>query len=412
MSPNAGYVSLDLHVISTVIDMANLLLLSCIGPEVEVLLKAAESPSCFKEACQQSQLIDLAIRAVLLYLRAFATQKGTMKNKNDAWNPVAEQLLNHPRGTAFIDATFESSRLLVAAVRQVLIAEDMEFDRNRMSELTFAAGAALEHISLLCASPLFYYRMMLHDPYGTAALRLINECLCLHDPPLATPPFGFEDRSSPGQPSHRIMIMKSPPYTTDRGEGAAELLAARGFALLRALGDYKDVIYLDQIMKSDYTREMTTKTMDKVKLYCIQILSRHSVKSFPVASGEGQLAINVLRALELLSDDGNFREKLAAVVTLHLARLLALSDPSQFRSSWCGGKEAIEFFGKLRDFKGKGDINLVDVNSYSEESKRMYHNLEAAVIEYYKPNTFVEGTMHTCLGRLYDLRCHAQNLDA
>lgn len=393
ISPNAGYVTLDLQVMSTVIDMTNLLLLSCIGPEGDILQKVAESQHSFKKACLQSQLIDLSIRAVLLYLRAFATQQGSIKNKIEIWNNVAEHLLNHPRGIAFIDAAFESSRLLVSAVRQILIAEDIAFDRSAISKLTFATGAALDNIMLLCTSPLFYYRMMLHDPHGTAALRLICECLSLHDDPLATPPFGFEDRSYPGPTLRRVMMMKPPPYSTDRGEGAAELLAARGFALLRALGDYKDVIYLDQIMKGEYTREMTIKTMDKIIRYCSQILLRHSVKLYPVASGEGQLAINVLRGLELLSDDGNFRETLAASLTPHLARLLALSDPNQFRSSWCGGKEAIEFFGKLRDFKGKEDINLVDVNSYSEESRRMYQRLEAAASEYYKPNSFVEGEL-------------------
>lgn len=153
----------------------------------------------------------------------------------------------------------------------------------------------MELLSYLCVTPLFYQRLMLHDPSGAAPLRLVLACLTLHDAPLAAPPFARSaDKASSAASSKLIAVQ--PPYCTgkwgggrggqgtaralpvvqhaagcqrllafqstpepvckgpplpprpaEKGEGAAELLAARGFALLLMLSECEEPGFMDQV---------------------------------------------------------------------------------------------------------------------------------------------------------------------
>jgi hypothetical protein len=55
----------------------------------------------------------------------------------------------------------------------------------------------------------------------------------------------------------------------------------------------------------------------------MQVLLRPSTSLFPAAEGESQMAINTLRAAELLSDDSNFRAGLIPLLAPTSAHLLA-----------------------------------------------------------------------------------------
>lgn len=55
----------------------------------------------------------------------------------------------------------------------------------------------------------------------------------------------------------------------------------------------------------------------------MQVLLRPSTAHFPSAPGESQMAINTLRAAELLSDDSNFRAGLIPLLAPTSAHLLA-----------------------------------------------------------------------------------------
>ena len=163
----------------------------------------------------------------------------------------------------------------------------------------------MELLSHMVATPLFYQRLMLHDPSGAAPLRLALACLTLHDSPLAAPPFARSaDRASSAAASKLVAVQ--PPYTTGarascwlgwhrlqrataapapwlqaawavmplpaparpcqaaagvpardpscpaaalaaKGQGAAELLAARGFALLLMLAECEEPSYMDAV---------------------------------------------------------------------------------------------------------------------------------------------------------------------
>ncbi len=48
------------------------------------------------------------------------------------------------------------------------------------------------------------------------------------------------------------------------------------------------------------------------------------------------MAVNVLRAAELLSDDSNFKPGLIQLLAREVAQLLCM-DPATFKSRWCAG---------------------------------------------------------------------------
>jgi hypothetical protein len=76
----------------------------------------------------------------------------------------------------------------------------------------------------MCVTPLFYQRLMLHDPSGAAPLRLVLACLTLHDTPMAAPPFARSaDKASSATTSKLVAVQ--PPYPTGELVGCA---AARG----------------------------------------------------------------------------------------------------------------------------------------------------------------------------------------
>lgn len=195
-----------------------------------------------------------------------------------------QALLRHPRGAVLLDAAFDATRTLVGAVRTALVSQ--ESSSEDAYGLAFSAGVwqracvllnvregagtlftiknscgarhsatllspllpplpggAMELLSYLCTTPLFYHRLMVHDPSGAAPLRLILACLALHDAPLAAPPYcrlppppraaGTAPVGVAAPPGPLACFAPAlPPYSTSKGKGAAELLVARSFALL------------------------------------------------------------------------------------------------------------------------------------------------------------------------------------
>ncbi|KDD75521.1 hypothetical protein H632_c639p0, partial [Helicosporidium sp. ATCC 50920] len=63
------------------------------------------------------------------------------------------------------------------------------------------------------------------------------------------------------------------------------------------------------------------------------------------APGEGQLALNCLRAAELLADDSNSREAMRRRALRALLGPL-LQEPREFAGAWCGGEAAQRLHGE------------------------------------------------------------------
>ena len=120
----------------------------------------------------------------------------------------------------------------------------------------------MEVVSYLACCPLFYQRLLMHDPSGAAPARLVLACLQQHDAPLAAPPFRRSAAPSASAGTSRLEATK-PPYPTQRGRGSAELLAARGFALLLMLSEHGQPAFLDCISAGPATRALAEQITNR-----------------------------------------------------------------------------------------------------------------------------------------------------
>jgi len=364
-----GTLGPDPEFTAQLIDAVIMALLSIAGPESDTLTRSSTEMHTFPQALCRAEIVPSALRALALITSAHAAQERGHSNTDINWGAVCEALFTHSRGVTIIDAAFESSRVLIRAVRVALCSTSITGDL--VYSLAYAAGGAVELVTALCSAPLFYHRMMLHDPQGSSALRLVLASLAIHDEPLAAPPFS---RASTSGSSRPILAATDPPYPTDKGRGAAELLAARGFAILLLLGEYDGPTYLDEVFSNQGTKSLAEQLVGRSAAYVGQVLLRPPSAQFPPATSEGQMAINVLRAAELLSDDSNFRVALIPGLAPTLAQLLAYSDTPKFASMWCLGEEAVSMMGL--------DSQLL-VNSVSKKALETVDKYAAASKEYH-----------------------------
>lgn len=281
-----------------VVDAANLILVSMAGPEAERCLAAAASPQSMQEAIDRASLVPGALRALAYAFTARAEEPGDALRLS--WDSIAEGLLCHPRGAVLLDAAFDAVRTLVLAVRAALLAADTSSED--VYRLAFHAGGAMELLSYLCTTPLFYHRLMVHDPSGAAPLRLVLTCLTLHDAPLAAPPYcrlpqhrglpggGAHPMQPPGMAAAALPAAPSmppipvaptgplasfaaapPPYSTNKGHGSAELLAARGFALVVILAEFEEPSYMDQLFEHADVTQLAHQVLERTAAYIAQV---------------------------------------------------------------------------------------------------------------------------------------------
>jgi hypothetical protein len=151
------------------------------------------------------------------------------------------------------------------------------------------AGAAMELLSYLCITPVFYHRLMVHDPSGAAPLRLVLTCLALLDAPLAAPPYSRlpagpgplaqkpggpgPAAAAPAAPAGPLasFALAQPPYSTDKGKGAAELLVARGCALLVMLAEFEEPSYMDQLFEHQEVARLARELLDRAATFIAQV---------------------------------------------------------------------------------------------------------------------------------------------
>ena len=360
----------DISFTLQLIDAVNLTLLTVAGPECDRITTEASENRNYKEALTRAEMVPAALRALALITSAHAPPERPGSRDRYNWNAVSEAIFSHPRGAVLIDSAFEACTVLVTAVRESLCSPSVEGDS--VYALAYSAGGALEILSAFCSSPLFYRRMMLHDPQGSSALRLIISCLSIHDAPLAAPPFSRVN-SIPGA-ARPVLAATKPPYPTHKGRGAAELIAARGFALLLLLGECEAPSYLDDVFSGQETKALAEHLVGRAAAYVGQVLLRPPIADFPPSAGEGQMAINVLRAAELLSDDSNFRVALIPGLAPTVAQLLGRTDAGRFASMWCLGEEAVVMMGL--------DSQLL-VNSCSKKGWELVDKYAVASKEYH-----------------------------
>lgn len=317
------------------------------------------------------------------------------------WEAVCDVLLDHPRGAAFIRSSFEATATIVRAVRAALVSPSIH-SRDNIYNLAFHAGSAMELVFQLCACPLMYHRMMLDDGDMLSPLRLIESCLNIHDNPLAVPPFKRRkiahpstlargkaaetskgSRKGSGDPT-QVVEPSSPPYSTDKGRGVAELLAARGFTLILILGEQEGPSYFDTVAvrHSATNPGIFDAICTRTRAYVGQVLLRPAIEKYPVAQGEGQMAINVLRAAEYLSDDSNFKKDLISGLAPTLVQLLSQPNHENFRSAWCLGEQCIRLMSNPSILINSCTHDALEgVKDISNVSKQYYQTAAAAAAD-------------------------------
>ena len=364
-----------------VVDMVVMILLSVSGPEAHILQAVPSQANIDVILCRAS-LVQHSLRALALTTSFQAPPPAEATADYVNWYAVSEALLDHPRGFNFFDSAFESTQLIVKAVRHALLSSGI--DGDTVYRMAYSAGGALELLTALCATPLFYHRLMIHDADGVSPLRLIIACLRMHDDPFAAPPFERCQEQTSGSDHRPVVRIARPPYTTAKGKGAAELLTARGFALFLQLAEYGDPSFLDNACSSLSGKPLADELVRQTASYVGQILRRPTLKLCPPGEGESQLTINVLRMIELLADDSNFRALMIVGLTPTLCVLLATTPTVQFSSLWVVGDEAVELMAGM----DKIQIGPLSKNAFQEAQSyaNASRELISAGIETCKPS--------------------------
>jgi hypothetical protein len=148
-----------------------------------------------------------------------------------------------------------------------------------------------------------------------------------------------------------------PPYPTAVASGAAELLAARGFSVLLMMSEPPEPAWLDQVHSHAASHRVAAAVLTRAAEYIAQALLRPSTDRYPDTPGEPQMAINALRAAELMGDDSNMRGALTGLLAPLLAPVLA-SEPAVFESRWCGGESRPELLGDHARYSAAADADV------------------------------------------------------
>ncbi|CAL8471502.1 g11044 [Coccomyxa elongata] len=306
------------------LDLVVLILLSAAGPDVADNLASAAEDNRIEEAMERAATVPTALRALTIGLLPVSANIH-MQQKH--WHSLSRIVLLQPRSIIFVDAVFDAIRTIYRMVRVA-----MEKGCSNVPGLAFQAGLSMEWLTELCCTPLFYYRLALHDPSLAGPLRLISAGLNLHSPPFTVPPYSASPDGSPNWVEQA--------YSTAAGEGTVELLVARSLALMTSLTEYEETSFLDQTVAQEGTRELAIDVAARASQLAGVVMQRPMSTQWPVRSpGEGQLAVAALQVLEVLADDSNFRRMAMRAVAASAAIMLT-TPPADFESAWCAGEEA------------------------------------------------------------------------
>uniref|UniRef100_A0A1D2A955 Uncharacterized protein n=2 Tax=Auxenochlorella protothecoides TaxID=3075 RepID=A0A1D2A955_AUXPR len=317
-------------------DAVDMVLLTLAGPAARGILEAATRQDTVQAAVDSLGMLAAALRALTYAGSARRVAPGGEGEPTVCWHAVAEAVCAAPRGPIFFAAAFDAVRLGVRAVHAAVLGGEVR--GPALEALAFHVGAAMELLSYLAATPLFYQRLMLCDAPCAAPLRLVLACLTLHAPPLAVPPWSWE---GPGR-----LVPGPEPHATAAAGGGLELLAARGLALLLTLAEPESPAFTAAAAAgpgAGTARAVGAQTLLAAAALLEQVLLRPPSVRRPAAPGEAQLAVNALRCAERLADDAEHRARLARAVHPALAQLLA-QDPAAFADAWCAGAGAEAYF--------------------------------------------------------------------
>lgn len=341
-------------------------------------LNKTTDPLLLRDAAAMVDVAPSCLQAVLLFL----TEKSRgMKNlhlacgeKQVEFNQEFEldcilQGLNlHPRGWVFLHSAIESTRTITHMLVQKLRQSDY------IELLNFATIAQGVEYSMMVLEKLFadqpmYQMYIRHDPNAATVGRLVCSSLELVTNGLSTPPFMSVLNGNKYTYEPRQREMGDYFYPTDCCQGFAELIAARACAIIVSLG-YHSPSLCDILCTTDEEAKCIAHVMSQNVMGVLkQVLRRPTIDSHPASNGEGQLAINCLRAADILSGDTHFKDFRKSMQG-ELSLLLSCMVPADFMSFWGPGCLAIRYM----------NTDIDSVNSTSMEAKQQQAKY-AAVVE-------------------------------
>lgn len=343
LSPRCEYAGsvptlLDASFSRQLIDAANMALLALSGPMVPSCLSVEELtlPFAIRRMSFRASIVAFSIKSVQLVLAH--RQQQEKLDRFQTWRLAMGSLQLHPKGHIFIEVAMEATRTILRSMRVVLLESIANDD---IVTIGYHAGVAIQIISEYFTLDEAYEWYMAKEQSGASILRLICSCLMLVTNPLTVPPF---KRVHDPNLDQVVVVAGSYPYLTSPGRGCVEHLAARGFAILLLLGE-KAESFFDMILQTEEGKALANEMKSHFIDIINEVLLRPSISKYPISPGEGQLAINVLRAAELLSDESNFKESLIPRIAPTISRLLSFTEPKKFASFWGPGVKSVIHLG-------------------------------------------------------------------
>lgn len=315
-------------------------------------LKEIEDTKLLRDVAAAIEVAPSCLMAVMVYL----TERGRVAKSAELpyeervtefsetydVDYILDGLLKHPRGYIFLQSALDA----VTNIIQMLV-EKLHHDKNTDYLPPTAVSRSIECSVMLLERLMSYESMyhwyLAHDPNAISVLKLICASLDLASHGLSSPPFfsviesneyTFEARHRQGQGNF---------YPTDTCKGLAELIAGRACAIIVSLGHHSPP-FLDLIWHADLESKTLAKYMNQSVIYILkQVFRRPSTSCQEPSLGEGQLAINCLRAANTLSINSDFTKLAREKVLGDIIYLLSNMPPEDFKSFWCLGPLSIQY---------------------------------------------------------------------
>lgn len=319
------------------------------------LLEALEETSDTVLLRDAAALVDIApscLQAALLFFterdrgvrNRYSTTDGKLVEFDQEFELccILSGLKLHPRGWVFLQAAIEATRVTVQTLVRKL-QTDIYTNLINSAAMARSAEYSMKVLEQLFAEEAFYSWYIQHDVNASAIARLLCSCLDLVTNGLSAPPFFcvLDSRKYTYEPRQRQACGRF--YPTDPCDGFAEFIVARACAMIVSL-EYQSPSFCDRIHEADEESKCLAQAMvDGVVNLLKQVLRRPSIDSHTMSRGEGQLAINCLRAADKLTDHATFKNDIRKSIQGEISLLLSSMTPKDFKSFWGPGCLSIRY---------------------------------------------------------------------
>lgn len=309
----------------------------------------SDDPALQRDVTGLVSVVPSCLQAVLLFMterdRGLRNMEVASEDKVTEFDEeyeiecILHGLKLHPRGWVFLHAAMESTRvvthLLVVSLQQKK--HSYPLDLLKMAQGVEYSMSVLEW---LFADEGMYAWYRTHDAHAASLARLVCTCMDLVTNGLSIPPFVsvFTTNTFTYEPQQRRLGDYF--YPTDCCQGFAERIAARACAMIASLGYHTPSLYTVLCEKDEESKSLAHVMTQGILGILKQILKRPTTDPYAASPGEGQLAINCLRAVQSLSGNENFKKEIAQG---DVAILLCSMAPGDFESFWGPGCLAVRY---------------------------------------------------------------------